>query len=108
MRKHIDEIREAFPHFEWKQNGDFLIVRTESWILSVDVSSPKRGYPAIFTEIGLTLQLPPAASFKSCASDAVKDVLQQTLQNAKFRMNRLNKLSEELERNLHEPTKEKS
>ena len=94
----IDEIREAFPRFEWKQYGSFLVVRTEGWVLSVDVSSPEDGYLASFTEISYNLlRLPPAASYKSCAIEAVKDVLQQTQQNIRFRANQLNKLSEELQ-----------
>ena len=97
MREHIDEIREAFPRFEWKQYGSFLVARTDRWILSVDVSSPEHGYSASFTEINYNLlRLPPAASYKSCAIAAIKDVLQQTQQNIRFRANQLNKLSEEL------------
>ena len=93
----IDEIREAFPHFEWKQYGNFLVVRTEGWILSVDVSSPEDGYSASFTEINYNLlRLPPAASYKACAIAAIKDVLQQTQRNIRFRANQFNKLSEEL------------
>ena len=93
----IDKIREAFPSFEWKQYGNFLVVRTEGWVLSVDVSSPEHGYSASFTEINQSLlRLPPAASYKDCAIEAVKDVLQQTQQNIRFRANQLNKLSEEL------------
>ncbi len=95
----IDEIREAFPRFEWKQYGNFLVVRTEGWVLSVDVSSPEDGYgySASFTELNYNLlRLPPAASYKGCAIEAVKDVLQQTQQNIRFRANQLNKLSEEL------------
>ena len=98
MREHIDEIREAFPRFEWKQYGNSLVVRTEGWILSVDVSYPEDGYSASFTEINYNLlRLPPAASYKSCAIAAIKDVLQQTQQNIRFRANQLNKLSEELQ-----------
>ena len=96
MREHIDEIREAFPHFEWKQYGNFLVVRTEGWILSVDVSSPEYGHLASFSETSSTMRLPPAASYKACAIAAVKDVLQQTQQNIRFRANQLNELSEEL------------
>ena len=97
MREHIDEIREAFPRFEWKQYGNFLVVRTEGWVLSVDVSSPEHGYSASFTEINYNLlRLPPAASYKTCAIAAIKDVLQQTQQNIRFRANQLNELSEEL------------
>ena len=93
----IDKIREAFPHFEWKQYGSFLAVRTEGWILSVEVSFPEHGYLASFTEINYSLlRLPPAASSKGCAIAAVKDVLQQTQQNIEFRADQLNKLSEEL------------
>ena len=93
----IDEIREAFPRFEWKQYGNFLVVRTEGWILSVDVSSPEYGHLASFSETSSTMRLPPAASYKACAIAAVKDVLQQTQQNIRFRANQLNKLSEELQ-----------
>ena len=97
MREHIDKIREAFPRFEWKQYGNFLAVRTEGWILSVDMAFPEHGYSASFTEINYNLlRLPPAASYKACAIAAVKDVLQQTQQNIRFRANQLNKLSEEL------------
>ena len=97
MREHIDKIREAFPRFEWKQYGNFLVARAEGWILSVEVSSPEHGYSASFTEINYNLlRLPPAASYKDCAIAAVKDVLQQTQQNIRFRANQLNKLSEEL------------
>ena len=98
MREHIDEIREVFPHFKWKQYGNFLVVRTEGWVLSVDVSSPEQGYSALFTEINYNLlRLPPAASYKTCAIAAIKDVLEQTQQNIRFRANQLNKLSEELQ-----------
>ena len=98
MREHIDEIREAFPRFEWKQHGNFLVVRTEGWTLSVAVSFPEHGYLASFSEINYSLlRLPPAASYKTCAIAAVKDVLQQTQQNIRFRANQLNKLSEELQ-----------
>ena len=94
----IDEIREAFPRFEWKQYGSFLVARTEGWILSVEVSFPEHGYLASFTEINYNLlRLPPAASYKSCAIAAIKDVLQQTQQNIRLRANQLNKLSEELQ-----------
>ena len=93
----IDKIREAFPRFEWKQYGSFLVARTEGWILSVDMAFPEHGYSASFTEINYNLlRLPPAASYKACAIAAVKDVLQQTQQNIRFRANQLNKLSEEL------------
>ena len=92
----IDEIREAFPRFEWKQYGNFLVVRTEGWVLSVDVSSPEHGHLASFSETSSTMRLPPAASYKGCAIAAIKDVLQQTQQNIRFRANQLNKLSEEL------------
>ena len=98
MREHIDEIREAFPRFEWKQYGNFLDVRTEGWVLSVDVSSPEHGYSASFTEINYNLlRLPPAASYKGCAIAAVKDVLEQVQQSIWFKVNQLNKLSEELQ-----------
>ena len=97
MREHIDEIREAFPRFEWKQYGNFLVVRTEDWILSVDIAFPEHGHLASFSETSSTMRLPPAASYKSCAIAAVKDVLQQTQQNIRFRANQLNKLSEELQ-----------
>ena len=97
MREHIDKIREAFPRFEWKQYGNFLIVRTEGWVLSVDVSSPEHGYSASFTEINYSLLRPPAASYKGCAIAAIKDVLEQVQQNIRFRANQLNKLSEELQ-----------
>ena len=94
----IDEIREAFPRFEWKQYESFIVARTEGWVLSVDVSSPEHGYPASFTEINYNLlRLPPAASYKGCAIAAIEDVLQQTQQNIRFRANQLNKLSEELQ-----------
>ena len=97
MREHIDEIREAFPRFKWKQYGSFIVARAEGWILSVEVSFPEHGYSASFTEINQSLlRLPPAASYKGCAIEAVKDVLQQTQQNIRFKVNQLNKLSEEL------------
>ena len=92
----IDEIREAFPRFEWKQYGSFLVARTDGWILSVDMAFPEHGYLASFSETSSTVRLPPAASYKGCAIAAVKDVLQQTQQNIRFRANQLNKLSEEL------------
>ena len=97
MREHIDEIREAFPRFDWKQYGNFLVVRTEGWVLSVDVSSPEHGYSASFTEINSTMRLPPAASYKGCAIAAIKDVLEQVQQSIWFKVNQLNKLSEELQ-----------
>ena len=97
MREHIDEIREAFPRFEWKQYGSFLVASTDSWILSVAVTFPEHGYLASFSETSSTMRLPPAASYKACAIAAVKDVLQQTQQNIRFRANQLNKLSEELQ-----------
>ena len=97
MREHIDKIREAFPRFEWKQYGNFLVARTEGWVLSVDVPSPEHGYSASFSETSSTVRLPPAASYKGCAIAAVKDVLQQTQQNIRFKVNQLNKLSEELQ-----------
>ena len=93
----IDEIREAFPRFEWKQYGNFLVVRTEGWILSVEVSFPEHGYLASFSETSSTVRLPPVASYRGCAIEAIKDVLQQTQQNIRFRANQLNKLSEELQ-----------
>ena len=97
MREHIDEIREAFPRFEWKQYGNFLVVRAEGWILSVDVAFPEHGYLASFSEINYNLlRLPPVASYKGCAIAAIKDVLEQVQQNIRFRANQLNKLSEEL------------
>ena len=97
MREHIDKIREAFPRFEWKQYGNFLVVRTEGWVLSVDMAFPGHGYSASFTEINYNLlRLPPAASYKACAIAAVKDVLEQVQQSIRFRANQLNKLSEEL------------
>ena len=92
----IDEIREAFPRFEWKQYGNFLVVRTEGWILSVEVSFPEHGYLASFSETSSTVRLPPVASYRGCAIAAIKDVLQQTQQNIRLRANQLNKLSEEL------------
>ena len=93
----IDKIREAFPRFEWKQYGSFLVARTEGWTLSVAVTFPEEGYLASFSEINYNLlRRPPAASYKACAIAAVKDVLQQTQQNIRFRANQLNKLSEEL------------
>ncbi len=97
MREHIDEIREAFPRFEWKQYGNFLVVCTEGWTLSVAVSFPEHGYLASFSEINYNLlRLPPASSYKGCAIAAVKDVLQQTQQSIRLKVNQLNKLSEEL------------
>ena len=96
MREHIDKIREAFPRFEWKQYGNFLVVRTEGWILSVDVSSPEYGHLASFSETSSTMRLPPAASYKSCAIAAIKVVLEQVQQNIRFKVNQLNELSEEL------------
>ena len=94
----IDKIREAFPRFEWKQYGNSLVVRTESWVLSVDMSYPEDGYLASFIEINYNLlRLPPAASYKGCAIAAIKDVLEQVQQNIRFRANQLNKLSEELQ-----------
>ena len=92
----LDEIREAFPRLEWKQYGNFLVVRTEGWVLSVEVSSPEYGYLASFSETSSTMRLPPAASYKTCAIAAIKDVLQQTQQNIEFKANQLKKLSEEL------------
>ena len=97
MCERIDEIREAFPRFEWKQYGNFLAVRTEGWILSVDIAFPEHGHLASFSETSSTMRLPPAASYKSCAIAAVKDVLQQTQQSIRFKVNQLNKLSEELQ-----------
>ena len=96
MREHIDKIREAFPRFEWKQYGNFLVVRTDGWILSVDVAFPEHGHLATFSETS-TMRLPPAASYKGCAIAAVKDVLQQTQQSIRLKVNQLNKLSEELQ-----------
>ena len=96
MREHIDEIREAFPRFEWKQYGNFLVVRTEAWTLSVAVTFPEHGYLASFSEINHYKRLPPAASYKTCAIAAVKDVLEQVQQSIRFKVNQLNKLSEEL------------
>ena len=73
----IDEIREAFPRFEWKQYGSFIVASTEGWTLSVAVSFPEHGYLASFSGINYNLlRLPPAASYKACAIAAVKDVLQ--------------------------------
>ena len=92
----IDEIREAFPRFEWKQYGSFLVARTEGWVLSVAVTFPEHGYLASISKTSSTMRLPPAASYKACAIAAVKDVLQQTQQNIRFKVNQLNKLSEEL------------
>ena len=92
----IDEIREAFPSFEWKQYGSFLVARTDSWILSVAVTFPEHGYLASISKTSSTMRLPPAASYKACAIAAIKDVLQQTQRNIRFRANQLNKLSEEL------------
>ena len=97
MREHIDEIREAFPRFEWKQYGNFLVARTEGWILSVDIAFPEHGHLASFSETSSTMRLPPAASYKGCAIAAVKDVLEQVQQYIRFRANQLNKLSEELQ-----------
>ena len=98
MREHIDEIREAFPRFEWKQYGSFLVASTEGWTLSVAVSFPEHGYLASFSGVNYSLlRLPPAASYKTCAIAAIKDVLEQTQQNIRFRANQLNKLSEELQ-----------
>ena len=96
MREHIDEIREAFPRFEWKQYGSFLVAHTDSWILSVVVTFPEHGYLASISKTSSAMRLPPAASYKGCAIAAIKDVLQQTQQNIRFRANQLNKLSEEL------------
>ena len=94
----IDEIREAFPRFEWKQYGSFLVVRTKDWTLSVAVSFPEHGYLASLSEINYNLlRLPPAASYKGCAIAAVKDVLEQVQQSIRFKVNQLNKLSEELQ-----------
>ena len=93
----IDKIREAFPRFEWKQYGNFLVVRTEGWVISVDVSSPEHGYLVSFSETSSTMRLPPAASYKSCAIAAIKDVLEQVQQNIRFKVNQLNKLSGELQ-----------
>ena len=92
----IDKIREAFPRFEWKQYGNFLVARTEGWILSVDMAFLEHGHLASFSETSSTVQLPSAASYKGCVIAAVKDVLQQTQQNIRFRANQLNELSEEL------------
>ena len=92
----IDKIREAFPHLEWKQYGSFVVTRTEYWILSVEVSFPEHGYLASFTETCRRLRLPPVASYKTCAIEAVKDVLQKVQQNIKLRVNQFNMLSEEL------------
>ena len=100
MREHIDEIREAFPRFEWKQYGSFLVASTDSWILSVAVTFPEHGYLASISKTSSTMRLPPAASYKACAIAAIaaiKDVLEQTQQNIRFRANQLNKLSEELQ-----------
>ena len=97
MREHIDKIREAFPRFEWKQYGSFIVARAEGWILSVEVSFPEHGYPASFSETSSTMGVSPAASYKACAIAAIKDVLEQVQQNIKFRANQLNKLSEELQ-----------
>ena len=92
----IDEIREAFPRFEWKQHGSFLVASTDSWILSVAVTFPEHGYLASISKTSSTMRLPSAASYKTCAIAAIKDVLQQTQRNIRFRANQLNKLSEEL------------
>ena len=92
----IDKIREAFPRFDWKQYGSFAVARTEHWILSVDVSLTEREHLASFTETTNLLRLPPAASYKSCAIEAVKDVLQQVQQSIKTKVDQLNKMSEEL------------
>ena len=92
----IDEIREAFPRFEWKQYGNFLVASTDSWILSVAVTFPEHGYLASISKTSSTMRLPLAASYKACAIAAIKDVLQQTQRNIRFRANQLNKLSEEL------------
>ena len=92
----IDKIREAFPRFDWKQYGSFAVVRTEHWILSVDVSLTEREHLASFTETTNLLRLPPAASYKSCAIEAVKDVLQQVQQSIKTKVDQLNRMSEEL------------
>ena len=97
MREHIDEIREAFPRFEWKQYGSFIVASTEGWTLSVAVSVPAHGYLASFSGVNYhLLRRPPAASYKGCAIAAVKDVLEQVQQNIRFRANQLNELSEEL------------
>ena len=93
----IDKIREAFPSFEWKQYGSFVVTRTEYWILSVEVSFPDQGYLASFSEPCNLLRLPPVASYKPCAIEAVKDVLQQVQQNIKLKTDQFNKLSEELQ-----------
>ena len=93
----IDKIREAFPHLEWKQYGNFIVARTEGWILSVEVSFPEHGYLASFSETSSLLRLPPAASYKACAIEAVKDVMQQVQQNIKLKTDQFNKLSEELQ-----------
>ena len=92
----IDKIREAFPHLEWKQYGSFVVTRTEYWILSVAVSFPDQGYLASFSETSSRLRLPPASSYKTCAIEAVKDVLQKVQQNIKLKTDQFNKLSEEL------------
>ena len=93
----IDEIREAFPRFEWKQYGSFIVASTEGWTLSVAVTFPEHGYLASISKTSSTMRLPPAASYKACAIAAIKDVLQQTQRNIRFRANQLNKLSEELQ-----------
>ena len=93
----IDEIREAFPRFEWKQYGRFLVARTDVWTLSVDTAFPEHGHLASFSETNNLMRLPPAASHKACDIAAVKDVLEQVQQNIRFKVNQLNKLSEELE-----------
>ena len=59
MREHIDKIREAFPRFEWKQYGNFLVARTEGWILSVDMAFPEHGHLASFSETSSTVRLHP-------------------------------------------------
>ena len=91
----IDKIREAFPRFDWKQYGSFAVARTEYWILSVDVSLTEREHLASFSETTNLLRLPPAASYKTCAIEAVKDVLQQVQQSIKTKVDQLNKMSEE-------------
>ena len=92
----IDKIREAFPRFDWKQYGSFIVARTEYWILSVAVSFPEHGYLASLSENTNLLRLPPAASHRTCAIEAVKDVLQQVQRSIKLKVNQLNKMSEEL------------
>ena len=93
----INKIREAFPHLEWKQYGSFAVARTEYWSLSVEVSFPDQGYLASFSETSSLLRLPPSASYKACAIEAVKDVMQQVQQNIKLKTDQFNKLSEELQ-----------